>query len=1226
VSGVHETDNPFPGPQPYRAADRERFFGRDALVKKLANQLLARSSTTLYGPSGAGKSSLMQAGVIPRLKETHDFRVVRVDGWPPGEAPLSWLVRALFADLELGAAPADKIGLEDLDEALSLAERRSEQPILIYLDQLEQLLSAERAEAEAEALITAVERLARAPIQGLQIVLGLREDYLGRFRDRARDRREILAHGFRLGPLTVGEMVKSVCRAAAGGRPPQRWDEEQIRALMRDVRTPGQSATDEADVQAAYAQIVCRALFQSRAAQPAACHDVSLGSIRRSLLPRDSGEVSGDPPSESESEAEIILRRYLEATLKNLGSLASEAQRLLEDHLVTADGSRTLRTENELLRILPQDKLAPILKALEGAAILHAEAHQGSRYFEIGHDWLARKVYEERQNREREEERKRRAEEQEEALGRQRQEADKRLAQVWAQRRLFAFVALASVAVAAGAGALGLWALAQQKKAEEANRAARHALEKAQDAEKDAKDKAIEASDARLLAGFRELKNSGQIVWGTKLLAEVQRPESARGWTALASDALRSSSLFVTLRGHEKALTAAAWSPDGERVVTASTDGTARVYSATGEGQPVILAGHGKAITSAAFDPAGRRVLTTLEDGTARIWSTDGSGQPITLEGNGKLVRMGAWSPDGERVVTASSDNFARVWRSGGGGLVELPGHTGPLSVAAFLPGGRVLTASSDKTARIQNADGSGEAVVFKGHKAGVRFAVASPDGARIITVSDDKTARIWSASGRGKPVVLEGHEGGVLHAAWSPDGKLVATASADRTARVWKADGKGRPVILSGHSLAVTSVAFRLDGRYVVTASRDQTARIWPAEGGAPFELSGHASPVLSAEWSADGSRVLTAAAAEEGGRSLDRTARIWRPTQLEALHRERPAFFHSAFIGAGGDAVVSAYDDGAARLWRVDGRGDPVSFTPIGRGVWTASAALSRDGARVVLASFDKNARVVRADGTGDPVVLSGHTAAVRAAAFSPDGSRVATASDDRTALLHNADGKGEPLPLKGHTDSLTSVAWSLDGKRVVTTSLDHTACVWRADGSGAPVVLKAHGGGVYAAAWSPDGARIVTASEDGTAQVWSAERGEPEAALNHGAPVLRAVWSPDGRRIATSAQDGRLRLFSADGAGEPVVLEAPPALAIAFIDGGRSLLAVAEDNAPRAFTVDVEALKRGLLTVNADCLPWEMRATYLGEPADKAREVYSACEREHGRAPYLEEGKGQ
>src|SRR6185436_14704613 len=53
-------------------------------------------------------------------------------------------------------------------------------------------------------------------------------------------------------------------------------------------------------------------------------------------------------------------------------------------------------------------------KALERAAILHAEAHQGSRYFEIGHDWLAKKVSEQRLQREQD----RRDDEQQQQLAR----------------------------------------------------------------------------------------------------------------------------------------------------------------------------------------------------------------------------------------------------------------------------------------------------------------------------------------------------------------------------------------------------------------------------------------------------------------------------------------------------------------------------------------------------------------------------------------------------------------------------------------------------------------------------------------------------------------------------------------------------------------------------------------------------------------------------------------
>ncbi|WP_437625268.1 nSTAND1 domain-containing NTPase [Sorangium sp. So ce1151] len=106
MSEASAPHNPFPGPQPYRAVDRGYFFGREGVTRKLAHRLMAHPCTTVFGPSGAGKSSLMQAGVIPLLEEAHDFRVVSVDGWPPGEAALS----ALAAGGLPGALPGSGEG------------------------------------------------------------------------------------------------------------------------------------------------------------------------------------------------------------------------------------------------------------------------------------------------------------------------------------------------------------------------------------------------------------------------------------------------------------------------------------------------------------------------------------------------------------------------------------------------------------------------------------------------------------------------------------------------------------------------------------------------------------------------------------------------------------------------------------------------------------------------------------------------------------------------------------------------------------------------------------------------------------------------------------------------------------------------------------------------------------------------------------------------------------
>ena len=237
--------NPFPGPQPYRAADRDRFFGRIAFAHKLEGSLLANRCVTVYGPSGAGKSSLLQAAVFPRLVDKDDVRLVRVDAWPEGEEPTKWLATALQTELGQSASLPDIAAKNAIFQAVRSAARSSPRLLVVYLDQLEQLLFSTRTVEETQPFFDCVEELLDLPLRNLRVVLSLREDYLGRFRDRLRDLRRITENGFRVGPLSVYELTETVVLAAAAGEPPQSWSAGEMRGLMVQVRVPGQAATDE---------------------------------------------------------------------------------------------------------------------------------------------------------------------------------------------------------------------------------------------------------------------------------------------------------------------------------------------------------------------------------------------------------------------------------------------------------------------------------------------------------------------------------------------------------------------------------------------------------------------------------------------------------------------------------------------------------------------------------------------------------------------------------------------------------------------------------------------------------------------------------------------------------------------------------------------------------------------------------------------------------------------
>lgn len=231
------------------------------------------------------------------------------------------------------------------------------------------------------------------------------------------------------------------------------------------------------------------------------------------------------------------------------------------------------------------------------------------------------------------------------------------------------------------------------------------------------------------------------------------------------------------------------------------------------------------------------------------------------------------------------------------------------------------------------------------------------------------------------------------------------------------------------------------------------------------------------------------------------------------------------SATFSPDGGRIVTAGDDGTARLW--DGNGQPLAVLE-GHAGTVYSAAFSPDGTRIVTAGTDEMARLWGNDGR-PLVVLEGHTDGVASATFNPDGTRIVTAGYDGTARLWAGD--GQPLAvLEGHTDEVQSAMFSNDGAHIITAGGDGTARLWESDGR-LLAVLQGHSGVVQSATFSPDGTRIVTASTDGTARLWNTN-GQPLAILEHSYGLLSATFSPDGKRIITASTDGTARLWRDDG----------------------------------------------------------------------------------------------
>jgi dipeptidyl aminopeptidase/acylaminoacyl peptidase len=112
---------------------------------------------------------------------------------------------------------------------------------------------------------------------------------------------------------------------------------------------------------------------------------------------------------------------------------------------------------------------------------------------------------------------------------------------------------------------------------------------------------------------------------------------------------------------HEGGVSSAQFSPDGQRVVTASLDNTARLWdAATGKsiGEPMK---HEDDVSSAQFSRDGQRVVTASLDKTVRLWDAatgKSVGEPLKHQG---VVSSAQFSPNSQQVATVSGD-AVRVW------------------------------------------------------------------------------------------------------------------------------------------------------------------------------------------------------------------------------------------------------------------------------------------------------------------------------------------------------------------------------------------------------------------------------------------------------------------------------------------------------------------------------------------------------------------------------------
>lgn len=248
-------ENPYQGLTAFKESDTERFFGRDEEIEKYQQQFQSLIDKPLHdstparilfviGPSGSGKSSLVQAGLLPRLRKVFappGKGLLHVLVFTPRNRPLRQLAIALARLSPEDTSKATRIheyemllkqkidghfnGLADIVDALNAetdSESQASQHLLIVADQFEEIYTqAGQNSAEADMLVSNLLEAAREPRGRIAIIITLRSDFLEQLTYRHKALAGIFsAQAALLGPPTQQGLRQAITVPAASAGSP----------------------------------------------------------------------------------------------------------------------------------------------------------------------------------------------------------------------------------------------------------------------------------------------------------------------------------------------------------------------------------------------------------------------------------------------------------------------------------------------------------------------------------------------------------------------------------------------------------------------------------------------------------------------------------------------------------------------------------------------------------------------------------------------------------------------------------------------------------------------------------------------------------------------------------------------------------------------------------------------------------------------------------------------
>lgn len=1192
--------NPYKGLEPFRAIDRELFFGRTKLVEEMCETLKGFPAFLgILGASGSGKSSVMMAGLLPALADgalPDSKKWKYLTTFTPTGSPLERLAEVLAQALPSKSHSAVR---DDLDHpsgqglirlARQVADLDSTVRVVVYVDQFEELYTQARDPAERDQFIQLLTTAATDPESLVTVLMSLRADFYDRVLDNQMLAGLLQHHQTVVSRMGLAELYEAVrAPAAAVG---VAFEDGLVSDIVFAVREePGALPL---------LQFTLSKLYEKR----------DKGILTRAAY-NDIGQALGALAQHAEttyadlpSDEHRLRARDLFLKLVTIGDSAQETTR-----------RRARLSELNLVDAAQRQIINEVKEAFVTARLIVTDRVGDDETFEISHEALLRRwerlqtwVHDAREDvvfgsdlayNAEDWDRRGRPHDQPERLY---QFSKLREAQDWATRNL------PDELIAAFLQASIDYEAEQERLAELRKRELQEATERAEAATTRAAEQTSRAEQSNELAQREKTAASRATTIARVFLALATASVIIGVYVGfrslqIANDARRDAATRVAEAGEREATATVRIGEADQREATA----TSRVATAdVSVGTAVALA-----------ETADKSVATA----DARVTSVNRGVQTAAAEllgANRELTQAAEAADEANKAMLAANLSFSLTATQVGGELAERLASERDFAARSYTFAGLTAAQEDDPSTAallsilalrrafvpeaesiLNAAIGSLSATthIYRGFGGRVYSLDVSRDGRKLLTGDEDGSLKIWSLEtydilhqetfgssvyvGKFSPdgsrfasyvdgVITQWNSesfqltcqipvSGIVNAlAYSPNGRYLGSGDNDGNAYLWDASDCHMLRSYTGAFGTIGAVAFSPDGTLFATGSYDAQIRIYDVASAAlvaPLTLQSDAIRALA--FSPDG-RLLASG-------SQDRSVVIWDLVEAQVLHHFSNEYQDAAnalAFSPDGSALVAGSLDGMMRVYSLSDF-HLIHQETISTGL--SSVAFTPDGKTLLAGTFGLVAAYSYPDFSPisrELVQHNGTTAYqyyVAETTFSADGQQVITAGDNAVMLWDTATGRFlrtlafSPAPMN-------DAAISRDGRYVAIGGDDNLIRLWDLQTGGDPRILSGHSDDVVTLAFSPDGTRLASGSGsfDGSVRIWDTADGALLSTL-YGlyTDVLDVAFTPDGRYVIGGSLYSSLIVWDVN-TGEPVRQ---------FYDAGRILtIAVLPDS--RAF----------------------------------------------------------